>query len=131
MRLQAKFKKIMLQRSELTTIAKFKSLMLVPLLLVVLTYISCSVDKPEILEEDPSLSQEIENSRHRIEMREKIQKTMNEEVPIYPGCEGLSSNEARKECMAQKIRERLAQKFDENKEELRELIKERNSQKKR
>lgn len=35
-----------------------------------------------------------------------------EEVPVYPGCEGLSTNEERKSCMSKKINEFVSRKFD-------------------
>ncbi|MBZ9779744.1 M56 family metallopeptidase [Psychroflexus sp. CAK8W] len=37
-----------------------------------------------------------------------------EEVPIFPGCEGLSSNEERKECMSKKLSQFVNQNFDVN-----------------
>lgn len=35
-----------------------------------------------------------------------------ESVPVFPGCEGLATNEERKECMSQKISEFVAKNFD-------------------
>ena len=35
-----------------------------------------------------------------------------ESVPIYPGCEGLSNNEERKQCMSQKISKFVNKQFD-------------------
>lgn len=35
-----------------------------------------------------------------------------EQVPIYPGCEGLSSNEEYRACMSQKISKLISRKFD-------------------
>lgn len=35
-----------------------------------------------------------------------------EQVPIYPGCEGLSSNEEYRACMSQKIAKLISRKFD-------------------
>lgn len=35
-----------------------------------------------------------------------------EEVPIYPGCESLTKNEERKDCMSRKITEFVNRKFD-------------------
>lgn len=37
-----------------------------------------------------------------------------ENVPIYPGCEGLQSNEERKECMSQKITQFVNAKFNKD-----------------
>lgn len=37
-----------------------------------------------------------------------------EDVPIFPGCENLSNNEERKECMSKKISEFVNEKFDVN-----------------
>lgn len=35
-----------------------------------------------------------------------------EEVPVFPGCEGLSSNEERKQCMSDKIKQFVNREFD-------------------
>jgi protein TonB len=35
-----------------------------------------------------------------------------EEVPLFPGCEGLDSNEERKDCMSSKIKKFVNKKFD-------------------
>lgn len=35
-----------------------------------------------------------------------------EEVPVFPGCEGLASNKERKACMSEKITEFVSEKFD-------------------
>lgn len=35
-----------------------------------------------------------------------------EEVPVFPGCEDLASNDARKECMSNKVREFMNENFN-------------------
>lgn len=40
--------------------------------------------------------------------------TLIEDVPIYPGCEGLSSNEERRNCMSEKITRFVNKNFDKN-----------------
>lgn len=35
-----------------------------------------------------------------------------ENVPVYPGCEGLSSNEERKACMQEKLTKLIGKNFD-------------------
>lgn len=37
-----------------------------------------------------------------------------EDVPIFPGCEGLQSNEERKKCMSQKITQFVNTRFNKN-----------------
>lgn len=37
-----------------------------------------------------------------------------EDVPIYPGCEGLQSNDERKKCMSQKITQFVNSRFNKN-----------------
>ncbi len=37
-----------------------------------------------------------------------------EEVPVYPGCEHLGSNEARRECMSQKVTKFVSREFNAN-----------------
>ena len=60
------------------------------------------------------------NSEDVVEEREKIDGdaignvpfSVIEEVPLFPGCEGLSSNEERKECMSKKISQFVNENFD-------------------
>src|SRR5690606_34778817 len=37
-----------------------------------------------------------------------------DQVPVFPGCENLSSNEERKECMSQKVQEFVTRNFNTN-----------------
>lgn len=146
---------VMLQKSKSKTIAKFKFLLVIPLLAMMLIYVSCS-DERDVSSDDPS--SDIENLISKIESRDnltsdqKIQLVNSlqeiedkmlgssrfessdkvkvvqgygassstadvpfaviEEVPVFPGCEYLKSNQERKECMSQKIAEFVAKEFD-------------------
>lgn len=43
---------------------------------------------------------------------EPVPFTLIEDVPIFPGCEGLDSNEERKKCMSEKITQFVNKRFD-------------------
>ncbi len=135
---------IMLQKSRSKTIAKFKYLFVLPLLFMMLTYVSCSESR-EGMEESQSISQQLSEIKMAIEdgkelsdeEKEELFEIMRvvmenedrptpppspnkksnysakdadgvpfaviDEVPIFEGCEDLTSNEERKTCMSQKI----------------------------
>lgn len=146
----------MLQKSQSKSISKIKYLVLVPLMLVMLTYVACSEEKPfaapvekeaseaekleqiqaivndgtEITTEDVAkikqilnssdvsgLTDYMEDTRTEVEVQKSATQITDvpfaiiEEVPVYPGCEGLT-NEARKECMQKKITGYVAENFD-------------------
>lgn len=142
---------VMLQKNKSTTIAKFKFLLVVPVLAMMLIYVSCS-DERDVSSDDPTgdidnLISKIQNKDNlsedeKIELvkvlqavEEKMEGTsfkeenkvyevrgwadtndvpfaVIEEVPVFPGCEYLKSNQERKECMSQKIAEFVAKEFD-------------------
>ncbi len=100
----------MLQKSKSKTVSKLKFLFILPLMLVMLTYVACSDDLlvPE------------HGETHSTEMGEQDREVDDapfaiiENFPIYPGCEGLSSDEDRKRCMVEKIRENQSEKMRES-----------------
>ncbi|MDT0677990.1 M56 family metallopeptidase [Autumnicola musiva] len=174
------FKKriVMLQKSKSTTIAKFKFLIIIPLMMLMLTYVACSEDQASeelqtgqiekgilqlevkdfenlTAEERKSLtaafaemSDDAGYSRieitdgektivmngnpkdedSSIEVKRNDGKTTSpayteggdvpygviEEVPAFPGCEGIESNEERKKCTSQKITEFVNKEFDKD-----------------
>ncbi len=171
---------IMLQKSRSKTISKFKFLILLPLMLAMLTYVSCSeeIEDSTVLEEESTvdsseiLTVKVEDFGNQTEEeRMKIKEALNgfkdsdfqtiritdgtsglemtknaeeempnitmigepvkrstssskgfsggdvpfaviDEVPVFPGCEGLSSNEARKDCMSEKIKTFVNENFN-------------------
>ena len=164
----------MLQKSKSRTISKFKYLILLPLMLAMLTYVSCSEDIEEstLTTQEASVETEVmevkvKNLNEKGRMKEVLDEFMNsdyktlkitdgtsgleitkneaqgypdmkmigkpttksasttadysggdvpfaviDEVPVYPGCEGLSSNEERKACMTEKITAFVNENFD-------------------
>lgn len=52
---------------------------------------------------------EVEDVEEEIE---DVPFSVIETVPVFPGCEGLKSNEERKECMNRKVNEFMHEKFD-------------------
>ena len=101
----------MLQKNKSKSSSKLKYLILLPLLGVMLTYVSCSSTKgngntvaqgtppPPPPPPAPSVAvTEVENTGDL-----PIPFAVVEQVPIYPGCENLDTNAEQKECMSKKI----------------------------
>lgn len=70
----------MLQKSKSKTIAKFKYLILVPLMLVMLTYVSCSEDKFSGNSEEASISQQLDKLQVAIEQSDELSKEDHEKI---------------------------------------------------
>ncbi|MBZ9632087.1 M56 family metallopeptidase [Salegentibacter sp. LM13S] len=145
---------IMLQKSRSKTIAKFKYLFVLPLLFMMLTYVSCSEDK-EGIDDNQSISEQLAEIKMAIDDGKKLSDTEKqqlfeildamgqnenrptppplppfekssasgdnsnavpfaviEEVPVFEGCEGLSSNKERKECMSRQISQFVNKNFN-------------------
>ena len=60
---------------------------------------------------NPIVESEIIEVQETQELK-KVPFAIIEEVPIFPGCEDLASNEARKKCMSDKITQFVAKNFD-------------------
>jgi len=134
---------VMLQKSRSKTSAKFKYLMVVPLMFVMLTYVSCSTNEENPSEiKDVSISTQLENLTQSVKAKgelseeemvrfkellaitlegNKLNKSASygsdvpfaliDQVPLYPGCENLASNEEQKKCMSQKITDHVMKNF--------------------
>ncbi|MGB8374672.1 MAG: M56 family metallopeptidase [Salegentibacter sp.] len=172
---QVKKRIVMLQKSKSKAIFKFKFLALVPLMLVMLSYVACSEEstkeggetakienatvsievgelqnltseeRAEIVNTFEEMSQdagfnkvkvtdgkktvtfngESKNSATDIlagagkntsdqQALDKIPFAVVDEVPVFPGCANLTSNEDRKSCMSNKITEFVNKNFDSN-----------------
>ncbi|SDR73265.1 TonB protein C-terminal [Gillisia sp. Hel1_33_143] len=135
---------VMLQKSKSKAIAKFKYLMVVPLMFVMLTYVSCSTKDENSSEiKDVSISTQLENltqsvkakgelsEEEMVRFKELLAITLEgnilnksasdgsdvpfaiiDQVPLFPGCEDLSSNEEQKKCMSQKIQDHVMKNFN-------------------
>ncbi len=137
---------VMLQKSRSKTIAKFKYLMVLPLMFIMLTYVSCSTKEESSAEtNDVSISAQLENLTQSVQAKGELSdeemikfnelvaitlKNSNElnnksalntsdvpfalidQVPLFPGCEDLSSNEEQKKCMSSKIQEHIMKNFN-------------------
>ncbi|TVZ25816.1 beta-lactamase regulating signal transducer with metallopeptidase domain [Gillisia sp. Hel_I_86] len=142
---------VMLQKSQSKTISKFKYLIILPVLLAMLTIVSCTQDDSQISAKDETLLEQLEriqttiNNSKEISGEEKdkmVEITMAalkkseegminnsdattidekvadvpfaviDQVPLFPGCESLSSNEEQKKCMSQKIQEHVIANFN-------------------
>ena len=142
---------IMLQKSRSKTIAKFKYLFVLPLLFMMLTYVSYSENR-EGLEENQSISEQLAEIKMAIDDGKKLSDTEKqqlfeildamsqnekgstppppplppivtekevgvpfavvEDVPVFVGCENLSTNEERKECMSRQISQFVNKNFN-------------------
>jgi len=80
------------------------------------------VEDEEEVEEDVIESTET-NQQEIIEVREVVEAPVEEEiadvpfavienVPIFPGCESMTNNEARKKCMSEKVQEFVTRRFN-------------------
>jgi len=141
---------VMLQKSKSKTIAKFKYLLILPLMLVMLTVVSCSEDTPEAVTNDMSISKQLAEIKQALDEGRKLTETERnqfysimeqvlkdknfpppppaperrfaegadvpfaviEQVPVFPGCENLGSNEEQKKCMSDKIQEFVNKNFN-------------------
>jgi hypothetical protein len=138
---------VMLQKSKSKTIAKIKYLVILPLMLVMLTVVSCSQENSDNIESRDSLSEQLDKLLLKIEESEQIsredqdklvavtvaalEKSKNskvttkevrqakdvpfaliEQVPVFPGCENLGSNDEKKKCMSDKIQEFVNKNFN-------------------
>ena len=121
---------VMLQKSKSKAIFKFKFLALVPLMLVMLTYVACSevsddtakehaaetsaanaiADRPEAKSPKKSAAGAEEDQQDL----DKIPFAVIDEVPVFPGCAELQQNDARKDCMVASITKFVNTNFDTN-----------------
>ncbi|MBE7639771.1 blaR1 peptidase M56 [Salegentibacter sp. BLCTC] len=139
----------MLQKSRSKTIAKYKYLFVLPLLFMMLTYVSCSENR-EGIDDNQSISEQLAEIKMAIEDGKKLSDTEKqqlleimyamvqdekgstppppiviekevgvpfavvEDVPVFQGCEDLSSNQERKDCMSRQISQFVNENFNTN-----------------
>ena len=109
---------VMLQKSQSKTIAKFKYLIVLPLILLMLTYVSCGV-KPKANNEPVSetvKAQEVTQTQNEWQgnVLENVPFAVVDQIPIFPGCENVDGEGAMKDCVSQKIQEHVAKNFNTN-----------------
>lgn len=96
-----------------------------PQLQTVAPDIIMEIEDESIIEESVIESTETNQNQEILEIEEVVVEEEEEEiveipfavienVPIYPGCEGLENNDARKICMAQKVEEFVINRFNSN-----------------
>lgn len=107
---------LMLQKSNSKSFAKAKYLLLLPLLFAMLVIVSCSSDNEATIEpavsETQSVDQGIEMSS--TQKPDGIPFAVVEQVPVFPGCEDLATNEERRDCMTQKVTQQVNRTFNTN-----------------
>ncbi len=151
---QVKKRIVMLQKSKSKTIAKVKYLVILPLMLVMLTIVSCSQEDSGQPYNNQSLSDQLDQLKLKIIEADQISEEDNkkiieitmaaiekskkgsagnditkrreyqysngdnvpfaviDQVPVFPGCEDLGSNEAQKKCMSDKITDYVNKNFN-------------------
>lgn len=99
---------VMLQKSKSNKLKLFNYLLLIPLLLSAVLWVSC-VDpaSDEVVEEIEVRNLEITTDRSS----NPVPFYEIEKVPVYPGCEGLSMEEAKK-CFVQQVSQFVVQEFN-------------------
>ncbi len=144
---------IMLQKSKSKKIALTKYALIIPMILGMLFYVSCSEDNGNQDKSQASLENQIADLKFALEEKENLsddelkrlselitasnqKRTDNslkslrlpytieydslpsvpfaviDRVPVYPGCESLTSNEERKVCMSEMIAQFVNSQFD-------------------
>ena len=113
---------IMATKNKSQKIVKLKYLVLIPLLLVMFMYTSCSSEKEKNIETEVT-SKAPQNPQNPPSPPNPETANLDEfdnvslpfpkveKVPTYPGCENLSNEEAKK-CMSEKITKLISQKFN-------------------
>ncbi|MFD0932409.1 energy transducer TonB [Psychroflexus salinarum] len=104
---QLKQRLMMLQKKNSHPQNLLKYLLILPLLGLMLTYTACEVQNYQ----DRTEVTEVEKTGGEIG---DVPFSVIENVPVFPGCEGLESNEERKECMSEKISQFVNENFDVN-----------------
>ena len=102
---------VMLQKNKSRSVLKLKFLIILPVVLAMMTYVSCSTTKgqnnastrntpasqPAVASVSKTEVQEDENSELPIPF------AVVEQVPVFPGCGSLATNKEQKECMSRGI----------------------------
>ncbi len=89
---------IMLQRTKSKSVSKIKYLLVIPLMLLMLLYVSGTAAQAQ----EPKVSV-VKTEVSKDSVLTVVPFAVVEEVPVYPGCEDLETNEEKKECMSNKI----------------------------
>ena len=109
---------IMLQKSKSKTVSKLKYLILVPLMLVMLTYVACSENSTSIVKEAaepetvPLSEIVLNNYSDNSEGKATDVPSAGIEEVFDEKCDNLSSNEAREACTTEKIRRFINDNFN-------------------
>lgn len=115
----------MLQKKQSKAILKFKYLALVPLMLIMLSYVACSEMEGKVSKQakvskgtlaDPT-AEKVDRktptkSAQDQQKSDKIPFAVVDEVPVFPGCEDLKENSERKDCMVASITKFVNTNFD-------------------
>ncbi|MBX2826767.1 MAG: M56 family metallopeptidase [Flavobacteriaceae bacterium] len=101
---------VMLQKSKSKNSAKWKYLWVLPVLGIMFTYTACSEGNAQESEPETVVEGHLVGENPSEKDKEYAFKEI-EQVPVYPGCEGLQDQEAQK-CFTQKITEFVMANFN-------------------
>ncbi|MDW5289238.1 M56 family metallopeptidase [Formosa sp. PL04] len=110
---------IMLTKTKSKQINLFKYALLIPMVLAMILYTSCdktteesnSTDINKIIEDNPDVNILVEEVDSIVAVDVEVPYASVEQIPVFPGCEDLSSEEQKK-CMATKISEFVGKHFN-------------------
>jgi hypothetical protein len=97
---------VMLQKNKSKSVSKFKFLILLPLMLAMLTYVSCSTGKSTPSPETPPAQRATPKASVSVTEAAEVEDGLPipfavvEQVPVFPGCGSLATNKEQKECMS-------------------------------
>lgn len=130
---------VMLQKTKSKKINLLKYTLLIPLVFGMLLYTSCASYKNKNKEKELSLIEQIDQLKDAIEAKEEItleeekqamidlSKVLNktkyinsddvpfgviDQVPVFPGCESLTTNDAKKACISQSVAKHVNKNFN-------------------
>ena len=106
----------MLAKQKSREILKLKYLVLIPLVLMSLVYSSCEDSNVSETEELQTSSKTMQKEGMSKEFQtEEVTFMTLEKAPVFPGCEGLETLEAKKQCFTREISTHVANNFNAKK----------------
>src|SRR5690606_1497703 len=115
---------VMLQKSKSKQIHLLKYALLLPIVVGMLIYTSCDNDNREgevieVTEEQSSPrgnEQKTASEKDLVEIQDGVEVpfAVVENVPVFPGCEDLTSNDEQRKCLSDNINKVVAQNFNKD-----------------
>src|SRR5690606_4159597 len=96
---------VMLQKSKSKKLQLVKYLFLLPVMAAMLCVTSCE-------QTEPQTPQQYEEEAPDKQTMKSYPVAVIEQVPVYPGCENLTTNEEHKQCLSEKITQHVVENFN-------------------